>query len=203
MAKRKYRSRNRGRRSRRRPVYIRRKYSRRIKQPTQYFTRSVYLPGYYSLPASGVAAGAAINFSLSQLPNVTEFTGLYDQYKIKAVKCTLIPRHTEVLAGTTNLQGNMWSVLDYDDSNVPSNLDELLQYQNIKRTRMNQTHTRYFRPMTRTILSTGYSPKRNQWIDCSDTTVEHRGVKFWFDSRLAPVTFDVQIKYYCAFKNVR
>lgn len=208
MAKRRYRSRRRGRarRFRYRVVSTRR---RRVKQPTQYFTRSVYLPGYFAL-AIGPAVGSSLKFQLSQVPNVAEFTNLYDQYKIKAVKCTLIPRHTEVglSTGGTVMQGNMWSCLDYDDSTIPGGLDSLLQYQNTKRTRMNQTHSRYLRPMVATevyatSIASSYAPKRNVWLDCSIDSVEHYGIKFWFDQRIAPVTYDVQIKYYLAFKNVR
>lgn len=205
MAKRRYRSKKRGRKTRRKIVYTRR---RRVKQPTQYFTRTVYLPGYFALSAGGAAVGAAINFRLGQVPSASEFTTLYDQYKIKAVKCTLIPRHTETVLGTST-QANMWSVLDYDDSAIPPSLDTLLQYQNSKRTRMNQTHSRYLRPMIATeVFATGiasaYAPKRNVWLDCSNDQVEHYGIKFWFDARgSAPVTYDMQIKYYLAFKNVR
>lgn len=203
MAKRRKMTKNRGRRTRRRTSTYRRR-ARKIKQPTQYFTRTVYLPAYFSLIAGGAAAGSSLNFTLSQVPDYTDFTTLYDQYKIKAVKCTLIPRHTEVGLGTIT-QGNMWSVLDYDDSAIPTSLDALLQYQNTKRTRMNQTHSRYLKPMVGTALAGGSTaPKRNQWIDATNSGVEHRGIKFWFDQRgTAPVTYDVQIKYYLAFKNVR
>lgn len=204
MAKRRKMTKNRGRRTRRRTSTYRRR-ARKIKQPQQYFTRTVYLPGYFSLIAGGAAVGSSINFTLSQVPSFGEFTALYDQYKIKAVKCTLIPRHTEVALSGTITQGNMWSVFDYDDSIIPTSLDTLLQYQNTKRTRMNQTHSRYLKPMVRMLASgaTG-APKRNQWIDVADSSLEHYGIKFWFDSRgTAPVTYDVQIKYYLAFKNVR
>lgn len=205
MAKRRYRSKKRGRKTRRKSVYTIRR--RRPKQPIQYFTRTVYLPNYYALLAGGPAVGAGLNFRLSQVPNSSEFTTLYDQYKIKAVKCTLIPRFTEVPIGST--QGNMWSVLDYDDSSPPGNLDELLQRQNLKRTRMHQIHSRYLRPMvTQEVYATGvataYAPKRNVWLDCTNSDVEHYAVKFWFDARgTAPVTYDLQLKYYLAFKNVR
>lgn len=125
-------------------------------------------------------------------------------YKIKAVKVTLIPKHTEVGLGTTT-QANMWSTIDYDDINVPTSLDEMLQVQNLHRSRMNYTHSRYFRPTVRIDgeNSTFKMPQRNKWIDMANATVPHYGLKFWFDARPTAVTYDVQIKYYLAFKNVR
>lgn len=183
--------------------------TRQVKQPVQYFVRTSYQLAGYSLAGGAAATGAARVFRLSAVPNAGEFTALYDQYQIKGVKISLIPRYTESSAGVAGqVIGNMWSALDYDDASVPANVDTLLQYQNVKRTRMNQVHSRFLRPMIaneiyNTGVATAYAPKRNVWIDCASDTTEHYGIKFWFDSSAAGVTFDVQVKFYLAFKNVR
>lgn len=184
---------------------------RRIKQPVQYFTRTLYRPGYVGLTPGNPASGQAVNFQLSSVPDFTEFTNLYDQYQIKAVKVSYIPRFTEAGNQTAQNIGNMWSVIDYDDSNVPPNLNTLLQYQNIKRTQMNKIHTRYLKPMVATeAFATGiastYAPKRNVWLDATTAATEHYGIKLWFDQIVAgssPIVFDQVIKFYLAFKNVR
>jgi len=186
-------------------------YGRKIKQPVQYFTRNVYRPGFYQLTGGGAASGAGLNFQLTNLPNSSEFTSLYDQYQIKAVKVSLIPRHTEVNASTTVVQGNVWSVLDYDDTTAPVNVDQLLQYQNLKRTQMSKIHSRYLRPMVaseifQSGIASGYAPRRKIWIDVASPATEHYGVKFWFDALpigAATITYDVHLKFYLAFKNVR
>lgn len=204
MAKRRW-SKKRGRKSRRRPLTKRHSRRRTLKQPQQYFTRTLYLPGYYSLSGGGVATGAAMSFSLGALPGSADFATLYDMYKIKAVKLSLIPRHTETALGSS-LQANMWSTIDYDDVNVPTSLDDMLQVPNIRRTRMNQVHSRYFRPTVKYDIAAGTqsAPKRNTWLDMSNVNTPHYGVKFWFDARgTAAVVYDVQIKLYMAFKNVR
>jgi len=183
--------------------------TRTVKQPVQYFVRTAYLPGFYALAAGAGAVGAARQFNLSQVPNRTEFTNLYDQYQIKGVKISLIPRFTEALStGTAQTIGNMWSCLDYDDASTPTSIDTLLQYQNVKRTRTNQVHSRFLKPaVAREVFNTGiataYSPQKNVWLDCTSDTVEHYGIKFWFDSTPAGVTYDIVIKFYLAFKNVR
>lgn len=181
---------------------------RGLRQPVHYFTRTQYLPNYYQLIAGGAGTGAGLNFQLANLPNYTEFTGLYDQYMIKGIKISLIPKHTETGLGTTT-QANMWSVIDMDDSTGPANLEVLLQYANVKRTRMNQVHTRYLKPaVSSEVYATGiastYAPKKNVWLDATNANVEHYGVKLWFDARgTQPVTFDVQVKYYLAMKSIR
>lgn len=180
----------------------------KIKQPVQYFTRTKYTPSQFAI-ATGVTGASGLNFKLSDLPNYTEFTALYDQYQIRAIKIQLIPRFTESAAATsTQAIGNMWSVIDYDDSGAPGALNDLLQYQNVKRTRTNQMHSRYFKPKVAdevfgSGVATAYSAAKNVWLDCNNPVVEHYGIKFWFDATTAGVTYDMMVKMYLAFKNVR
>lgn len=208
MAKRRRSSSRRSRRTRRRVAFVRRRRPRGgLRQPVQYFKRVQYIPSWHQINAGNPGTGQALNFSLSQVPNASEFTLLYDQYQIKGVKVHVIPKFTETAIG--KFQGNMWSVLDYDDATVPTALSPLLQYQNVKRTRMQKMHKRYIRPCVATeIFNTGitttYSPKRNVWIDCASDTTEHYGMKLWFDGLNSDtVIWDLQLTYYLAFKNVR
>lgn len=184
---------------------------RGLRQPVQYFKRTVYNPQFIQLTPGLVATGAAYTFNLSAVTNSAEFSSLYDQYQIKGIKIELIPKHTEVIASTTVVQGNVHSVLDYDDSNTPIGLDTLLQYQNYRSTRMNRVHKRYLKPKVlheiyRSAVSTGYAPKSNTWLDVAADSIPHYGVKFWFDGLpvgAATLYYDVKTTYYLAFKNVR
>lgn len=180
--------------------------TKKVKQPVHYFTRTQYQSGFYNLIAGGPAVGASRVFTLNDVPGAGEFTALYDQFQIKAVKVQLIPRYTDVANNAT--QGNMWSCIDQDDATPPPNIDTVLQYPNVKRTRMNQVHTRFLKPCVATeVFSSGitstYSPKKNVWVDIAAPGTEHYAVKFWFDSRTANVIYDVQTTFYLAMKNVR
>lgn len=164
-----------------------------------------------TIPAGGAAPiFATINFQLANIPNHTEFIQLYDQYQIKGVKVAFVPRINSSESGVTAVR-NVWSVLDYDDSSIPTSRDQLLQYQNVKMTPMTRKHKRYFKPaiaaqMFATGILSAYGAKKNQWIDCTYDQVEHYGVKYCFDQLPAgvnPVTFDVVTTMYLAFKNVR
>lgn len=190
-------------------------YSRpnQIRQPVQYFTRSYYSPAHITIPTGGPAVGYSDNFLLSSMPDVSDFTSLYDQYQIKAIKYKLIPRISNAgpsgAVGNPSILGNIWSVIDYDDSNVPTSLTTLLQYQNLKRTQYHQTHSRYIAAPTVDIGAgtplTSSVVKRRQWIDCSNINIQHYGIKLWVDGSLGsyPLSFDLHVKYYMAFKNVR
>lgn len=46
---------------------------------------------------SQINIAGAYTFSLSQLPNVVDFTSLYDQYKITGAKLSFVPGATEYI----------------------------------------------------------------------------------------------------------
>lgn len=206
-------------RRRRRNMRLRRgMIGRRIAQPVQYFKRSVYLSGNI---VTSVTSDTFTNqfFSLSNVPNYTEFTNLYDQYKINAVKVTLIPRGNtaEITASSgasTVFQGQsvgVFSVIDYDDTAALANINEACQYQNMKMTRATQQHSRYLKPRFNLLSvtnqgtgATGASQNTRGWLDCDYINVPHYGVKWALQQNVNyNLTYDVKIDYYLAFKNVR
>lgn len=178
---------------------------RRIIQPVQYFKRTYAVQGWLFAPA-GTDTFGVIQFNLSQLPNHTEFTQLYDQYKIKGVKVKLVPKYNSVditSPGSTQLL----TVIDYDDANAPTTINDLLQYQNMKMTTSNRIHGRYLVPRSNTEVSNSglgvaSAPKR-QWLDCGYPTVQHHGIKYGVVAPANDTKFDLYITYYLAFKNVR
>lgn len=206
-----FRSKRRGR-GRRKMYKRRQQYSGKLRQPVQFFTRSYYIPAHITIPTGGPSVGYADFFTLNSLPDFTDFTALYDQYQIKAVKYTLLPRISNAgpsgAVGNPSILGNIWSVLDYDDSNVPTSLNQLLQYQNLKRTQYHKIHSRFIKPTVQLGVGsplTSSAIKKRQWLDAASTAIPHLGIKLWVDGSLGsyPLTFDLQVKMYLAFKNVR
>lgn len=190
----------------------RRQFTGKIAQPVQYFTRSYFSPGHISIPTGAPAVGYADFFNLASVPDVSDFTALYDQYKIKGIKYTLIPRISNAgpsgAVGNPSILGNIWSVLDFDDSNIPASLNTLLQYQNVKRTQYNKIHSRYFKPSVQLGVGTPLASsliRKNQWIDAANISAQHLGIKLWVDGSYGPypLEFDLHVKMYLAFKNVR
>jgi len=156
--------------------------------------------------------GTAFTFDLSRLPNYTEFTALYDQYKITGVKINF--DWSPDVTSSTGLEiytPKLWLVRDYDDSTTPS-LDELIQSTRVKCMRINveRSHSIFLKPAVlqqvyKSVVSYGNVPKWNQWIDCNDTTVPHYGLKLV--SQGLPSTdcgkISCRVKYYLKCKNVR
>ena len=110
----------------------------------------------FIVPASSaVPTFAAYSFSLQNLqgaavPNTagyTDFTNLYDQYKIVGIKFMLIPpTNMANVAGSQRFQ--IYSVIDRDDSAFLTGIEQAMQYSTFKMTVNTKTHTTYFKPST-------------------------------------------------------
>lgn len=159
---------------------------------------------------SGTPIGYAFQQTLSQLPNFTDFTNLYDQYMIKKVVVKMIPKISQHNLTTTTI-GNadlpqVHSVVDYDDGTTPTSVSQLVEYQSHKMTRGNKIHVRSFVPKIElTTDGTANAPKSYQWIDCDSATVNHRGLKWWFNapqSAGCTVYYDMLVSVYFSCKNV-
>lgn len=180
---------------------------KKLSQGVHYFKRTLY--------ASGAIAGSSITdvfgatgFQLSSLPNYTEFTALFDMYKITGVKVTYMPRANSAEAGTNQGLVKFFSVIDYDDTTAPTAINDLLQYESLKVSNSSRDHTRFLKPkIARAIYQSGVSTAYGAstgWIDCDNASVPHYGLKYALQQLPSGnQSFDVKITYYLAFKNVR
>lgn len=195
----------------------------KIRRQVHVFKRSVYIGNITaSVSALGVPTpvATAYSFALSQLPNVSDFTSLFDQYKLTGVKVTLTPALSEgiasPLAGTASPLGfsRVHSVIDYDDNTAPTSEDQLLEYGSHKSTAPFQTHSRYIKPkllqeVYRSSLTTAYSPRANTYLDLTYTDVPHLGMKVWISApntnanTAQSITYKVYQTMYFTCKNVR
>lgn len=176
------------------------------------------------ITASVTSAGLPTNiagayqFNLAQLPNVSEFGTLYDQYKITGAQLKFVPGMTESILSplsgvTAPLSFNRFhSVIDYDDNTTPPDENTLLQYGSLKSTQGNRTHTRFIKPKVlqeiyRSAVATAYRPIGSQWLDMSYTDVPHYGIKVWCSapnsSSACSITYNVYLTLYFACKNTR
>ena len=80
------------------------------------------------------------SFSLQDIPDYTDFTKLYDAFKINRVKIMFIPTSNVSLIDTAQAQvfkntehsNRLFTVVDYNDVTAPTTVDELRQYQACK-----------------------------------------------------------------------
>lgn len=179
-----------------------RRYNRRFKRNTQmvkhvrsnihYFKRSHAIEYDLTMSASIGAKFEAIpsyitagpvnvynDFELAYIPNYSEFTALYDSYKICGIKVKYIfSTNTSEIGTNAGLPEAMPNLYTVNDFNTPSALtteDQCLQYASCKLNRLNQIITRYFRPTQEIDTSSG-SIVKSRWNDTADTAIQHHGL---------------------------
>jgi hypothetical protein len=165
---------------------------------------------YYS-NADQTTAG----FNLGLIPGMSDFTNLFDQYRIVSVRMIWRPTATSNNVGDSADKQipDLFSVEDANDGIVPTNSSSLLQYQTFRCERMDHEITRTIYP--RTAVATyangvvnGYSLQDEPvWVDIANPSVQHYGIKWalvWPANGTGAVTqyFHLQMDYHLEFRVV-
>lgn len=178
--------------------------------------------GTYTASVSSLGAPTpaqkGFSFQLVDLPNVAEYTSLFDQYKIQKVVLKIVPKTLMTQGASTGNAGptgygQVVTAIDYDDAATPSSKDELLEYGSAKYTQASRVHTRTIRPKVLNAvwvnsISTGYAPRAAPFIDNANNNVPHYGIKMWIDApstvgAASSASYDVYATYYFLCKNTR
>jgi len=153
-------------------------------------------------------------FKLSDLPNSTDFTNLFDSYKINGIRWEMKPRFNSCDVATPGLVP-IYTVIDRNDNEYLTSIHDALEYETCKVHKMTQNIKRYFKPaIMSTALSTGSETTLglqlwNRWI--STNTVEggpnisHLGLKLYANTTglSNPIVYDVITTYYFQCKAVK
>lgn len=154
----------------------------------------------------------AYTFKLSDLPNYSEFTGLYDQYRIKAVRYQILWQQQELLPSTTaSYIGTVLHAIDLDDATSPASANEMYQYKYLKIGKSIGMTKRYLKPRTLTTMynngvTSAYSlQNRKAWLDAAYPDIQHFGLKLYIQrpSGTTEIAGVVKMKYYLEFRNPR
>jgi len=131
------------------------------------------IEGLYDINCDGINQSVGIfNFSLNDLPNYTEFTGLFDLYKIERIEIEWLPEYTVLSdGGVTSPADNVQLNTAIDPAGVtPTVVSDVLQYRTLHSTGISKRHKRDFIPAilldgiapVSTYISTA-SPSTNWW----------------------------------------
>lgn len=175
-------------------------------------------------------------FDGTSFPDLSALSELWDQYKVGGVQVRFIPNYSlttneEAYPTGAVPQRQQWvlhSVIDYDDSVVPTSASELVQYASYRFQSLSaqKPFKRYVQPkftMVRSVtfdpgtlpsggppltdpgtlpsLTTSTRPMRG-WLDFSDIAT-WRGMKFVIQNCQpnSAIEFHVALKWYVSFKN--
>jgi len=166
-------------------------------------------------------------FTLTDISNSSEFSALYDQYKICGVKVSIkmisCPDATYTAGGTalnqySNFYPTLWYVRDYDDTALVTTGD-IRQYKSVKHVtlRPNKELSIFVKPRVlkqvfNSTTGAGYEIALPKFIDMANNALPHFGLKMVFDfegqnlpitSVLSQFKFRLNYKYYFMCKDVR
>lgn len=163
----------------------------------------------YSVPLS-------LDFRLSDITQPTDFTTLFDQYKISGVKVKITWTSTQGEIGGGIPAPRLMYTVDEDDSGVPTE-DSIRAKNSVKFHQFANgvplvmyVKPRVARELYNNNLTTAYGPTR-AWIDCSNPNVPHYGMKMWLDDVWIPDgseydqrnKFHIDLSYYIKTKGVQ
>jgi len=162
---------------------------------------------YYNLSTASVANNpvfGSVLFALSNLPNYTEFTALFDEYRILQARVHFIPLNV----GTGGSFQPIYTVIDYDDSIAPASIDDLNQYSTLMVAQYGREFERVLTPKFAVAAYSGtftsYSPMTG-WVDVASPTVQHYGVKYALgaSSVASLLVYGIRVGLTVQFRNTR
>lgn len=154
-------------------------------------------------------------FSLSNVVNPTDFTNVYDMYKINKVVLTLEPiwNSNGDFSTNVNIQSRKLRVVhDYNDGDQLTQEDDYLEYSNCKSYSPIRTANITLYPKLNNKIEdvndgdAFTSVNSNKvWLRTASTTVPHFGLKVFIPANIANIDeinlFRVRAKFHLSFKN--
>lgn len=151
-------------------------------------------------------------FQLSNYSGFPEIQALFDNYRITTVKYRWITiRNPDfVTTGSAGLFPRLTWVHDFNDS-VSISRSQMMQHAAMKEHFFSDTRqaTRWFtlKPASLTLkyetgTSTAYNPQWGSWVDTSDQSMAHYGLKFAWSDLLAGQQLRLEAKIYMELKGI-
>jgi len=165
-------------------------------------------------PSPGDVAYGAMSFALDQLPAYTEFAALFDQYRVEKIDLVFSTRldPSNSSAAAQSWFPRLFTLVDNDDTSVPSGADELRQSARCQLAivKPDSFVKRSFVPQTLATVynsgvSSGYALSNNTWLDMAVPSIPHYGMKYAIEnlSTLNGQSILVEVSYHLAFRDSR
>lgn len=192
-----------------------------FRTPTQILHNHVRRWNYGTLGRAAADQGFGFYFRISDLPNSSEFTSLYDHYKLAMVEIVfeLVANTASLFPTETFAQPTVLITPDYDNATAPATQSVMEQYGQAERITMSTTRASFSRRIVpRVSIGTlsvdggalaGAVVAKPEFIDCTYNTVPHYGLKFWISNYNnttvadAGTLINVSFRYHLVMRNTR
>lgn len=197
-----------------RALYTKYSAPRSLSQTTQYPIRRMFLFG--ALVTSAAFTDALAYFRLNQLPDYTELTALYDQYKVDKLVFHFISSITDLnIANSIQDVGTLLTAVDFDGGATGLTQTQFLSYESCQMTPHTKNKVLTIRPKAEmalvdasgTTVSGAISSTDNTWYDCSNTNVQFNGVRWATTAESGSTGYHIYytcwVEAFVTFKNTR
>jgi len=155
----------------------------------------------------------ADSFQLSDLPNYTAFTAVWDEYRIVNIVFKFYPLLISSVASDTTVSTgvvvdiitppSLYIANDYTDVVTPTEAILLAHEDLVFKGPMDQMITHSVKPVTLGALYqgafTGYGREDNQWIEINSAGVSHYGTKFGIHKGYNAHGINIPYAVYCTY----
>jgi hypothetical protein len=172
-----------------------------------------------TVTSAGIVASGTANvnptytFSLSDLDNTSSYTGLFDQYRIDAVRFIIRPNNNAIglVTNSTTAIEPMYIVIDYDNNLALTSAGQARSYDNVMILAPGESCCRTFCPrlaMAAYQASSfiGFTNEKMQWIDSASPAVLHYGIKIFIPQASSGQTtlqsWIVEREYFLSFRKI-
>jgi len=144
------------------------------------------------------------SFAFNSIANNTAWSTIFDEFRIIEISAEFLPN------STASTSSPFYSVIDTDDSNLPTNLGTLFGYSTLLITEGGQIHRRVFSPRIAVAAYSGggFTAFANQspytWIDAASPTTSYYGLKtYWPLNAVGGATLQPTFRFVVQFRKVR
>jgi len=146
-----------------------------------------------------VGVGNSFQFQLNNIPGISDYTDLYDEYRIDRVTVTFLPMAQTMNTSTTGAQGAVFLMSqDNNDVFVPTSQAYMLEYADVKVQPMFRQARISIIPKAADAIYNGITTAygtRFGWINTSNADVPHYGLKTFMTTSATPGQNIYQIYY--------
>jgi len=153
-------------------------------------------------------------FKLADLPNNTDFQGVFDMYRIVKVILHFIPLNNAIditggVASGVQSGGMLYTCKDYNDVNNPATVSEVASYQTCKFTPSYEKHVRSIKPLLFAEDESGgnipFQPANSTWVPINKDAQFYCGIKYGINASPDATRIKYQVigQYHVEFKNVK
>lgn len=144
------------------------------------------------------------------MPNVSEFTNLFDQYKVLNCTVEFRPRFSEIDGAVASTMPTIHWIYDIDDATAPGGMSDLMERTRVRSARLirpvrlTMWRPTVASPIYQSAIATSYGPRTRPWIDVNNSSVPHYGIKWVMQgSPGTSLIFDVRVRWKFMCKNPR